>query len=134
MAQLFDDTKITSFQPKQEKDKESKEILNKLVFKGETKLDNSLQITELFAGFRKRLVTVTLTPHDTFDVELVLHDVNIEDFTVKNKMEKIGQGKDTERIPVECVYFKMAIKMDENGDLLKQMYSVYNRGVKMEIE
>jgi len=134
MAQLFDDTRITSFQPKQDKDRETKEILNKLVFKGETKLDNTLQITELFAGFRKQLVTIKFTPHDSFDAELTLVDVRIEDFTVKTKMEKIGQGRDAERIPVECVYFKMAVLMDEEGDHLKSMYSIFNRSVKMEIE
>ncbi|MBN1155004.1 hypothetical protein JXB12_08830 [candidate division KSB1 bacterium] len=134
MAQVFDDTKITSFQPKQEKNRETKEFFNKMIFRGETKLDNSLQITELFAGFRKQLVTVKFTPHDSFDTELTLVDVNIEDFTVKTKMETIGKGKEAERIPVECVYFKMAVLMDEHGDHLKNMYAIFNRSVKMEIE
>ncbi|MBN2008627.1 hypothetical protein JW960_04685 [candidate division KSB1 bacterium] len=133
MAQIFENTRIVSFQPKQEKDKETQEVLDKLVFRGETKLDNSLQITELFAGFRKKLITVKFAPYGDFETELQFHDVSIEDFTVKNKIEKIGSGKDAERIPVESVHFKMAVKMDETGDFLKQLYSIFNYSVKMEI-
>jgi hypothetical protein len=133
MAQIFENTRIIMFQPKQEKDKETQEVLDKLIFKGETKLDNSLQITELFAGFRKKLIPIKFIPYGDFETELFFNDVSIEDFTVKNKIEKIGSGKDTERIPVETVQFKMAVKMDENGDFLKQMYSIFNYTVKMEI-
>ncbi len=133
MGQIYDETKIVSFQPKQEKDPETKEILTKLVFKGETKLDNTLQISELFAGFRKKLVSVKFAPHDVYNIELNLNYVSIEDFTVKNKMEKIGKGADVERIPVEYVYFKMAVKMDDEGNLLKEMYSIFNRTVRMEL-
>jgi len=134
MAQVFDDTKIISFQPKQEKDSETKEVLDKLVFKGETKLDNTLQISELFAGFRKKLISVKFTPHDSFENEILFKDVSIDDFTVKNKMERIGKGKEAERIPVEFVSFTMAVKMDEMGNFLKDMYSIFNITVKMEID
>ncbi len=134
MAQIFENTRIVMFQPKQEKDKETKEVLDKLIFKGETNLDNSMQITELFAGFRKKLITVKFTPYGDFNSELIFRDVSIEDFTVKNKMEKVGSGKDVERIPVESVHFKMAVKMDEHGDFLKQLYSIFNYSVKMEID
>jgi len=134
MAQVFDDTKIISFQPKQEKDSETKEVLDKLVFKGETKLDNTLQISELFAGFRKKLISVKFTPHDSFENDILFKDVSIEDFTVKNKMERIGKGKEAERIPVEFVSFTMAVKMDEMGNFLKDMYSIFNVTVKMEID
>lgn len=134
MGQIFEDTRIVSFQPKQEKDSETKETLDKLIFKGETKLDNSRQITELFAGFRKKLITVKFNPYDSPDNSLLFKDVSIEDFTVKNKIEKVGKGKDVERIPVESVHFKMAVKMDENGNFLKDFYSIFNLTVQMEIE
>ncbi|MEE4310394.1 MAG: hypothetical protein V2J62_00880 [candidate division KSB1 bacterium] len=134
MGQIYEETRITSFQPKREKDPETKEVLDKIIFKGETKLDNTLQISELFAGFRKKLVSVKFTPHDAYDIELQFQSASIEDFTVKNKMEKIGQGKETERIPVEYVFFKMAVKLDQEGDFLKQMYSIFNRTVRMEID
>ena len=134
MGQIFEDTQIVSFQPKQEKDSETKEVLNKVVFKGETKLDNSLQITELFAGFRKKLITVKFTPHDSYDKDILFKDVSIDDFTVKTKREKIGKGKEVEYIPVELVSFTMAVKMDEQGNFLKDLYSIFKITAKMEIE
>lgn len=134
MAQVFEDTKIVSFQPKQEKDKETKELLDKLIFKGETKLDNTLQISELFAGFRKKLISVKFTPYSSYETEIGFKNVSIEDFTVKTKMETVGKGKDAERIPVELVQFTMAVKMDEEGNFLKYLYSIFNNTVRMEIE
>lgn len=134
MNSSFDDTLITTFQPKQEKDPESKEVLNKLVFKGEAKLNNTLQISDLFAGFRKRLIRVKFVPHDSYDNEVAFDHVSIEDFTVKNKMERIGQGREMERIPIEYVFFTMAVKMDVEGNFLKDMYSIFQRTVRMDIE
>ncbi len=134
MAQVFEDTKIVSFQPKQEKDRETNEVMDRLIFKGETKLDNTLQITELFAGFRKKLITVGFSPYDSHDEDIQFQYVSIDDFTVKNKMERVGKGKDAERIPVEYVQFTMAVKMDEYGDFLKQLYSIFRKTVRMEIE
>lgn len=134
MGCILSDTKITGFQPKQEKDKETKEVLDKIVIKGEAKLDNSLQISELFNGFRKRLITVNFSPYDDVEGDFSLSSVTLEDFSVKNKMEKIGQGKDAERIPVEHAFFTMTIKMDDGGELLKKMYSIFQKNIKMEIE
>jgi len=134
MSSTFDDTKITSFQPKQEKDTETKEVLSKLLFKGEAKLNNTLQISDLFTGFRKRLIKVKLSPYDDYDNDIGFDNVSIEDFTVKNKMERVGQGKESERIPVEYVFFTMAVKMDVDGNFLKDMYSVFHRTVRMDIE
>lgn len=134
MNSTFDDTRITAFQPKQEKDAESKEVLNKMVFKGEAKLNNTLQISDLFAGFRKRLIRVKFSPHDMYDNDISFDHVSIEDFTVKNKMERIGQGKEVERIPVEHVFFTMAVKMDVEGNFLKNMYSIFQRTVRMDIQ
>ena len=134
MASTFEDTKITSFQPKMEKDSETKEAFFKMVFKGEAKLDNSLQITDLFAGFRKRLINVKFSAYDTYGGEIQFSDASIEDFTVKNKIERVGQGKNADRIPVEYVFFTMAVKMDMEGNFLKEMYSIFHRTVRMEIE
>jgi len=134
MNSTFEDTRITAFQPKQEKDSETKEILDKLVFKGEAKLNNTLQISDLFAGFRKRLIKVKFSPYDQYDNDIAFDNVSIEDFTVKNKMERVGQGKDAERIPVEYVFFTMAVKMDVDGNFLKDMYSIFQRTVRMDIE
>jgi len=134
MSSTFEDTKITSFQPKMEKDSETKEAFFKMVFKGEAKLDNSLQITDLFAGFRKRLINVKFSAYDTYGGEIQFSDASIEDFTVKNKIERVGQGKDADRIPVEYVFFTMAVKMDVEGNFLKEMYSIFHRTVRMEIE
>ena len=134
MASTFEDTKITSFQPKMEKDSETKEAFFKMVFKGEAKLDNSLQITDLFAGFRKRLINVKFSAYDTYGGEIQFSDASIEDFTVKNKIERVGQGKDADRIPVEYVFFTMAVEMDMEGNFLKEMYSIFHRTVRMEIE
>jgi hypothetical protein len=134
MSSTFEDTRITAFQPKQEKDSESKETLDKMVFKGEAKLNNTLQISDLFAGFRKRLIKVKFSAYDQYDNDIGFENVSIEDFTVKNKMERIGQGKDAERIPVEYVFFTMAVKMDVDGNFLKDMYSIFQRTVRMDIE
>ena len=134
MGYVFEDTKIVSFQPKQEKDSETKEVLDKLVFKGETKLNNTIQISELFAGFRKKLISLKFSPYDSYENDVNFKDVSIEDFTVKNKMERVGKGKDSERIPVEYVHFTMTVKLDEEGNFLKDMYSIFNSTVKMEIE
>lgn len=134
MSCVLSDTKIIAFQPKQEKDKESQEVFNRLVIKGDSKLDNSLQISELFTGFRKRLLTVNFAPYENFEGEFQIENVSIEDFTVKNKMEKIGQGKEAEKIPVEHVFFTMAVKMDEDGELLRKMYSIFQTTIKLEIE
>ena len=134
MSSTFDDARITSFQPKQEKDTENKEVLTKLLFKGEAKLSNTLQISELFAGFRKRLIKVKFSPYDDYDNDVSFDNASIEDFTVKNKMERVGQGKEAERIPVEYVFFTMAVKMDVEGNFLKDMYSIFQRTVKMDIE
>ena len=49
-------------------------------------------------------------------------------------MERVGQGKEAERIPVEYVFFTMAVKMDVEGNFLKDMYSIFQRTVKMDIE
>ena len=134
MSSTFDDASVTSFQPKQEKDTENKEVLTKLLFKGEAKLNNTLQISDLFAGFRKRLIKIKLSPYDDYDNDIGFDNVNIEDFTVKNKMERVGHGKDAERIPVEYVFFTMAVKMDVEGNFLKDMYSIFQRTVRMDIE
>ena len=134
MSSTFEDTKITAFQPKQEKDPESKETLDKMVFKGEAKLNNTLQISDLFAGFRKRLIKVKFSAYDQYDNDITFENVSIEDFTVKNKMERVGQGKDAERIPVEYVFFTMAVKMDVEGNFLKDMYSIFQRTVRMDME
>ena len=53
---------------------------------------------------------------------------------VKNKMERVGQGKDAERIPVEYVFFTMAVQMDVEGNFLKKMYSIFHKTVKMDID
>jgi len=134
MTCTLSDAKITSFQPKQEKDKETKEVLTRLIMKGEAKLDNSLQISELFTGFRKRLLTVRFSPYDDAEGDFNFNSVSIEDFTVKNKMEKVGEGKDVERIPVEYVFFTMAIKMDDEGEFLKMLYSIFQKTIRLEIE
>lgn len=134
MSSSFDDARITAFQPKQEKNSETKETIDKMVFKGEAKLNNTLQISDLFAGFRKRLIKLKLSPYDQYDNDIEFDNVSIEDFTVKNKMEKVGQGKDTERIPVEYVFFTMAVKMDVEGNFLKDMYSIFQRKVRLDIE
>ena len=134
MSSTFDDARITSFQPKQEKDAESKEVLVKMLFKGEAKLNNTLQISDLFAGFRKRLIKVKFSPYDDYDNNITFSNVSIEDFTVKNKMERVGKGLDAERIPVEFVFFTMAVKMDVEGNFLKDMYSIFQRNVRMDID
>lgn len=134
MSSTFEDTRITAFQPKQEKDSETKETLDKMLFKGEAKLNNTLQISDLFAGFRKRLIKVKFSAYDQYDNDIGFDNVSIEDFTVKNKMERVGQGKDAERIPVEYVFFTMAVKMDVEGNFLKDMYSIFQRTVRMDIE
>ena len=134
MSSTFDDARVTSFQPKQEKDTETKEVLTKLLFKGEAKLNNTLQISDLFTGFRKKLIKIKLSPYDSYDNDLTFDNVSIEDFTVKNKMERVGQGKDAERIPVEYVFFTMAVKMDVEGNFLKDMYSIFHLKVRMDIE
>jgi hypothetical protein len=134
MSSTFDDARITSFQPKQEKDTETKEALVKMLFKGEAKLNNTLQITDLFTGFRKRLIKIKLSPYDDYDNDIGFENVSIEDFTVKNKMERVGKGQDAERIPVEYVFFTMAVKMDVEGNFLRDMYSVFHRTVRMDIE
>ncbi|MBN2090992.1 hypothetical protein JW964_15370 [candidate division KSB1 bacterium] len=134
MSCILNDVKITAFQPKQEKDKETQEVMNRLIIKGDAKLDNSLQITELFTGFRKRLLDVEFSPYDNAEGDFSLSNVSIEDFTVKNKMEKIGSGKEAEKIPVEHVFFTMAVRLDEEGDLLKKMYSVFQNTIKIVIE
>lgn len=134
MSSSFEDARITSFQPKQEKDTETKEVLIKMLFKGEAKLNNTLQISDLFAGFRKRLIKVKFSPYDDYDNAISFSNVIIEDFTVKNKMERIGTGLDSERIPVEFVFFTMAVKMDVEGNFLKEMFSIFHRTVRMDIE
>ena len=134
MSSTFDDARITSFQPKQEKDTENKEVLTKLLFKGEAKLNNTLQISDLFAGFRKRLIKIKFSPYEDYDNDISFDNASIEDFTVKNKMERVGKGKDAERIPVEYVFFTMAVKMDVEGNFLKDMYSIFHRTVRMDIE
>ncbi len=134
MSSTFDDARITSFQPKQEKDTESKEVLVKMLLKGEAKLNNTLQISDLFAGFRKRLIKVKFSPYDDYDNNITFSNVSIEDFTVKNKMERVGKGLDAERIPVEFVFFTMAVKMDVEGNFLKDMYSIFQRNVRMDID
>jgi len=134
MTCILSDTKITSFQPKQEKDKETQEVLNKLVIKGDAKLDNSLQISELFTGFRKKLLTVQFSPYDDVEGDFYFSNVSIDDFTVKNKIEKVGTGKEAEKIPVEHVFFTMAVRMDEEGEFMKKLYSVFQKTIKLEIE
>jgi len=134
MPCILSDTKVTGFQPKQEKDQETKEVLDKLVIKGQAKLDNSLQVSELFTGFRKKLITVHFSPYDDVEGDFIIPSITLEDFSVKNKMEKIGQGKDAERIPVEHVFFTMTTKMDDDGELLKKIYSIFQKNIRMEIE
>lgn len=134
MSSTFDDARITSFQPKQEKDSETKESLIKLIFKGEAKLNNTLQITDLFTGFRKRLIKVKFSAYDTYGEDISFDNVSIEDFTVKNKMERVGKGMEAERIAVEFVFFTMTVKMDIEGNFLKDMYSIFHRTVRMDIE
>ncbi|MDW7680872.1 MAG: hypothetical protein SCK70_09925 [bacterium] len=134
MSTTFDDCQITSFQPKMEKDADTKEQFIKMVFKGQAKLNNTLQISELYTGFRKQLVNVKFTTYDNYEGDLTFNSVGIDDFTVKNKMERVGQGKDAERIPVEYVFFTMSVKMDVEGNFLKDMYSIFHRTVRMDID
>jgi len=134
MSTTFDDCQITSFQPKMEKDADTKEQFIKMVFKGQAKLNNTLQISELYTSFRKQLVNVKFTTYDNYEGDLTFKSVGIDDFTVKNKMERVGQGKDAERIPVEYVFFTMSVKMDVEGNFLKDMYSIFHRTVRMDID
>ncbi len=134
MTCTLSDTRIIAFQPKQEKDKETQEVLMRLIIKGEAKLDNSLQISDLFTGFRKRLLKVNFSPYDDAQGEFSFSSVSIEDFTVKNKIEKVGKGKEAEKIPVEHVFFTMAVKMDDGGEYLKKLFSIFQKTIKLEIE
>ena len=134
MTCILSDAKVTTFQPKMEKDKESQEVLTRIVIKGQAKLDNSLQVSELFTGFRKRLLKVLFSPYEDVEGDFTFENVTIEDFTVKNKMEKVGSGKDAEKIPVEYVFFTMAVKSDEEGDMLKKLFAVFQKTIKLEIE
>ncbi len=134
MSTTFDDCTITSFQPKAEKDADTKEQFIKMVFKGQAKLNNTMQISELYTGFRKQLVNIKFTTYDNYEGDLTFSSVGIDDFTVKNKMERVGEGKDAERIPVEYVFFTMSVKMDVEGNFLKDMYSIFHRTVRMDID
>jgi len=134
MTCTLSDAKILAFQPKQEKDKETEEILDRLVIKGQAKIDNSMQVSELFTGFRKKLLTVNFSPYENAAGDFSFENVSIDDFTVRNKIEKVGQGRDAERIPVEHVFFTMAVRMDFEGDCLKKVYSVFQAPLKLEFE
>jgi len=134
MTCTLSDAKILAFQPKQETDKATEEILDRLIIKGQVKIDNSMQITELFSGFRKQLLTVKFSPYEDVSGDFSFENVSIDDFTVKNKIEKVGQGKDAERIPVEHVFFTMAVRMDPDGECLKKVYSVFQAPIKLEFE
>lgn len=133
----FDDAKVTAYQPKVEKDRENGtgEEFYKMEFKGELKAENGMQISELFGSFRKQLIQVNFSAYDDFETgDVRFQDVHLDDFTVKTKMERIGKGKDAERIPVEFVKYTMSVKLDEEGDMLKKMFSVFHKTVKMTIE
>ena len=134
MTCILSDAKILAFQPKQEKDRETEETLDRLIIKGQAKIDNSMQISELFSGFRKKLLTVNFSPYEDVAGDFSFENVSIEDFTVKNKVEKVGKGKDAERIPVEHVFFTMAVVIDPEGECLKKVYSVFQSTIKLEFE
>jgi len=127
------DTKITGFGPKREKNKETGEIIDAMVFRGELQPSSSLQISDLFGNFRKQLIQVRLSSYED-QVDIIIKDVHLDDFTVKTKTVLIGRGQEAERISVENVTFKMSVKVDPEGELFKKMFSVYFKTVKMTIE
>jgi hypothetical protein len=77
---------------------------------------------------------VNFSPYDDVQGEFSFSSVSIEDFTVKNKIEKVGKGKEVEKIPVEHVFFTMAVKIDDDGEYLKKLFSIFQKTIKLEIE
>lgn len=130
---IYEDVVIKKFEPKWAGDPETGEKFGVLVFNGELKAKSREQIADFYDGFQKQLIKVSLESYDQFDSKIEFVDVSLNNFKVQTKMERIGKGREVELIPVEIVKFQMSVKMDVEGNYLKELYSFFLETVKMEI-
>ncbi|RMD93456.1 MAG: hypothetical protein D6814_15625 [Calditrichaeota bacterium] len=128
----FENTVIKKYWPAEDKNSDG-EIMPQLHIQCEAELDNSLQVGHLFTSMVKGLVQITFTHQDTGE-SLTLPAATVKPFNVKQKKIKIGKGEDAAVVMAEYAQMTIVTKLDEEGELMKALYPIFNRQVIMEVE
>ena len=128
----FQNTIIKKYWPAEDKNKEG-DILPQLYIQCEAELDNSLQVGHLFTSMVKGLVEITFTHEDTGEA-LTLPAATVKPFNVKQKKIKIGKGDDAAVVMTEYAQMTIVTQLDDEGELMKALYPIFNRQVVMDVE
>ncbi len=128
----FESTLIKKYWPAEDKNADG-DIIPQLYIQCEAELDNSRQVAHLFTSMLKGLVQVTFTQEETGEA-VTLPAATIKPFNVKQKKVRIGKGEDAAVVLTEYAHMTIVTRLDEAGELMKDLYPLFNRKVLMEVE
>lgn len=127
----FENSLIKKYWPAEDKNADG-DLLPQLHIQIEAELENSLQVGHLFTSMVKGLVTIDFTHRETGE-RVTLPAATIKPFNVKQKKVKIGKGEDAAFVMVEYAQMSVITQLDEEGELMKRLYSIFNRPVVMDV-
>ena len=128
----FENTIIKKYWPGEDKNVDG-EVIPTLHIQCEAELDNGLQVGHLFTSMVKGLVQVFFAHRETGET-VVLQAAVVKPFNVKQRKIKIGKGEDATVVLTEIAQMTLVTQLDDDGDLLKTLYPIFNRQVAMSIE
>ncbi len=130
---VFEKTIIKKFWPADDKGEED-EIVRQIVVQTEARVDNSLQISELYNNMVRGLVRVVFLDNVSGD-SINLAAVTIKPFNIKQKKVKIGKGDQTDYVKEEYAAITMVCRMeDDSGKMLADLYPFFNFELQMQVE
>lgn len=128
----FPNTLIKKYWPAEDKNNDG-DIIPQLHIQCEAELDNSMQVGFLFTSMVKGLVSISFTHEETGET-VELPAANVRPFNVKQKKIKIGKGDDASVVLAEYAQMTIVTQLDDEGELLKTLYPIFNRQVVMQVE
>ncbi|MDQ7063059.1 MAG: hypothetical protein Q9P90_02305 [candidate division KSB1 bacterium] len=128
----FENTIIKKYWPAEDKNADG-DIIPQLHIQCEAELDNSRQVGHLFTSMVKGLVQVTFTHEETGEA-VTLPAATVKPFNVKQKKIRIGKGEDAAVVLTEYAHMTIVTRLDEEGELMKALYPLFNRQVIMDVE
>ncbi len=128
----FENTIIKKFWPAEDKNHEG-DVIPQLHIQCEAELNNGLQVGHLFTSMVKGLVEISFIHEDTGE-SITLPAATVKPFNVKQKKIKIGKGEDAAVVLAEYAHMTIVTRLDDEGELMKQLYPFFNRQVVMQVE
>lgn len=130
---VFEKTIVKKFWPAEDKGEED-EIVRQVVIQTEARVDNSLQVSELYNNMVRGLVRVVLLDNLSGET-ITLPAVSIKPFNIKQKRVKIGKGDETDYVKEEYAAITLVCRMeDDSGTMLSDLYPFFNIELQMQIE